>query len=218
MIKVIFIGSGAVAAEVCSYIEDINKIKSKEISILGFLDDNAENYKKHSSNYKFDSEYLGKIDDWSFSDNYHYVFGFANLEVRERLIKKLDLLSLNWLTIIHPSAQVSNSAIIEQGTVVYPNCVVGPNAKIGRFNLITSFSFVSHDCEVGDNNFLSTSGLSGNVKIGNNNFFGIRTTILPSIQIGSNNIFQAGMTIDKNVSDNETVYYRFKEKVSFIKS
>jgi acetyltransferase-like isoleucine patch superfamily enzyme len=64
---------------------------------------------------------------------------------------------------------------------------------------------------------MSTSGFSGNVKIGNNNFFGIRSTVLPSVTIGNDNTIQAGMTIDKNISDNETIYYRFKEKVSFIK-
>ena len=217
MIKVIFIGSGAVAAEVCSYIEDLNEKQIKQIEIVGFLDDSYDNYKKNSINYMFCSNYLGKITDWSFSNEYHYIFGFANLRVRASLIKKLDLVNINWLTIIHPTVQISKSAIIEKGTIIYPNCVIGPNVKIGRFNLITSFSFVSHDCILGENNFLSTSGLSGNVTIGSNNFFGIRSTVLPSVIIGSDNTIQAGMTLDKNISDNETIYYRFKEKISFIK-
>ena len=170
MIKVIFIGSGAVAAEVSSYIEDLNKVNNQQIIIAGFLDDSFDNYKKYASNYMFSSEYLGRITDWDFSDKYHYILGFANINARANLINKLDLLSINWLNIIHPTVQISNSAIIEKGTIIYPNCVIGPNVKIGRFNLITSFSFVSHDCILGENNFLSTSGLSGNVTIGNNNF------------------------------------------------
>jgi len=217
MIKVILIGSGAVAAEVCSYIEDLNKFNIQQIEIAGFLDDSYDNFKKNKSNYMYSSGYLGKIADWFFSNEYHYIFGFANLKARANLINKLDLEPINWLTIIHPTVQISKTAIIEKGTIVYPNCVIGPNVKIGRFNLITSFSFVSHDCILGDNNFLSTSGFSGNVRIGNNNFFGIRSTVLPSVVIGSDNTIQAGMTIDKNISDDETIYYRFKEKVSFIK-
>lgn len=217
MMKVIFIGSGAVAAEVCSYIEDLNKKNNQLIEIAGFLDDSFESYKKNAKNYLFSSEYLGKINDWSFSNEYYYIFGFANLKARAVLINKLNLISINWLTIIHPTVQISKSAIIEKGTIIYPNCVIGPNVKIGRFNLITSFSFISHDCIVGENNFLSTSGFSGNVSVGDNNFFGIRSTVLPSVIIGSDNTIQAGMTIDKNISDNETIYYRFKEKVSFIK-
>jgi acetyltransferase-like isoleucine patch superfamily enzyme len=218
MIKVIFIGSGAVAAEVSSYIEDLNKINNQQIIIAGFLDDSFDNYKKYASNYMFSSEYLGRITDWDFSDKYHYILGFANINARANLINKLDLLSINWLNIIHPTVQISNSAIIEKGTIIYPNCVIGPNVKIGRFNLITSFSFVSHDCILGENNFLSTSGLSGNVTIGNNNFFGIRSTILPSVTIGNDNTIQAGMTIDKNIFNNETVFYRYKEKVTIIKT
>lgn len=217
MIKVIFIGSGAVAAEVCSYINDLNELKNQQIEIVGFLDDSQENYNNNEKKYMLGSPYLGKINDWNFSNEFHYIFGFANLKARTSLINKLDLLCINWLTIIHPSVQISKTAIIENGTIIYPYCVIGPNVKIGRFNLITSFSFVSHDCILGENNFLSTSGLAGNVKIGDNNFFGIRSTVLPSILIGSDNTIQAGMTIDKDITDNETIYYRFKEKVSFIK-
>lgn len=218
MKSAIIIGSGAVAAELCSYIHDINKITGHVIEIFGFLDDNEDNFKKNAIRYHFTQPYLGKINDWEFKDEHFYIFGFANLSDRARLINKLTKYPIRWLTIVHPSTQLAQTSIIGEGTVIYPNCVIGPNVKIGRFNLITSFSFISHDCEVGDNNFLSTSGLSGNVYVGDNNFFGIRSTIIPSIKIGSQNTIQAGMTIDKDIADNETVFYRFKEKVSIIKS
>ena len=42
--------------------------------------------------------------------------------------------------------------------------------------------------------------------------------MLPSVIIGSDNTIQAGMTIDKNISDNETVFYRFKEKIYIVKN
>lgn len=219
MKPIIFIGSGAVAAEVISYLEDIhNQNPEKTFEIKGFLNDNEEDFYIKKEKYEFYGAFLGKVTDHKFSSEYSYIFGFASPEGKANIAKNLDVNNLDFPNIIHPSVVISKSAKIGKGNIIYPNSVVGPNVSIGNFNLATSYSFISHDCIIGNNNFLSTAGLSGNVIIGDTNFFGIRSTVIPSVKIGSHNTIQAGMVIDKNVSDNETVFYRFKEKLSIIKT
>nr|WP_199156623.1 acetyltransferase [Pedobacter sp. ASV2] len=219
MKPIIFIGSGAVASEVISYLEDIEKQNSEEkFEIYGFLNDNEEDFKLKSEKYGFETLYLGTILQHKFSSEFNYIFGFADPNGKNKILDKLNITKLSFPNIIHPSAVISKSAKLGIGNIIYPNTVIGPNCKIGNFNLITSYSFISHDCEIGSYNFLSTAGLAGNVKVGNNNFFGIRSTIIPSVVIGDYNLIQAGMVIDKNVTNNETVFYRFKEKISIIKT
>ncbi|KAA0126172.1 acetyltransferase [Chryseobacterium sp. SN22] len=219
MKPIIFIGIGAVASEIISYLEDIqNQDQSAGFEIYGFLDDDADSFNVKSEKYGFKEPFLGSVADHRFSDQYSYIFGFSNPSSKENVIRKLDIEKLNFPTIIHPSVILSKSAKLGKGNIIYPNSVIGPNCKIGNFNLITSYSFISHDCEIGDYNFFSTAGLAGNVNVGNKNFFGIRSTVIPSVTIGSENTIQAGMVIDKNVSDHETVFYRFKEKVTIIRS
>jgi len=87
------------------------------------------------------------------------------------------------------------------------------NTEIGNHNLITSYSFISHDCKIGNGNFFSTAGLAGRITIGDNNFFGIRSTVIPHVSIGSSNVVQAGMIVDKSVKDNTTIFYRYKEQI-----
>lgn len=216
MINVVIIGSGAVAAEVCSYIVDINKTASEKISVNGFIDDSYENFKINVIKYKFSQPYLGTSDSYQFENENKFIFGFANIKSRINFLNKHISKQLSFITIIHPTALIAETATIGEGNIINPNCVIGPNATIGNNNILTSYSFISHDCNVGNNNFFSTSGLSGNVSVGDNNFFGVRVTVIPDVTIGNNNLIQAGMTIDKNVSDNETVFYRYKEKVSII--
>jgi acetyltransferase-like isoleucine patch superfamily enzyme len=55
--------------------------------------------------------------------------------------------------------------------------------------------------------------VSGFTKVGNNNMFGVNSATIPTIEIGDNNTIAAGMIITKTVKDNETHFYRFKEKV-----
>lgn len=216
MINVIIIGSGAVAAEVCSYIQDINKISSKKIKVIGFIDDIYENFKKNAIKYKFTEPYLGTSESYKLDDKCKFILGIANIKVRLNFLKKDIAKQMSFISIIHPTAVIAETSIIGEGNIINANCVIGPNATIGNFNILTSYSFISHDCNVGNNNFFSTSGLSGNVTVGDNNFFSIRVTVIPDVTIGSNNLIQAGMTIDKNVSDDETVFYRYKEKISII--
>jgi len=216
MKKVIIIGSGAVAAEVCSYLKDINKVLSEKVQILGFIDDNQEKFKINVLRYKFDQPYLGTSDSFQFKTDCQYIFGFANIQSRLKILSKVSHKKISFMTIIHPTAIIADSATIGDGNIVYPYCIIGPNVTIGDNNIFTSYSFISHDCQVGNNNFFSTSGLSGNVSVGDNNFFGIRNTVIPDVKIGSYNLIQAGMTIDKDILDNETIFYRFKEKVTII--
>jgi len=218
MKPIIFIGSGSVASEIISYLEDIqNQNPAMKFNIYGFLDDNEDSFKINSVKYGFPGDFLGAINAHQFSDDYSYVFGLGLPEIKTKIAQNFDLQKLDFPNIIHPSVVISKSAKLGKGNVIYPNSVVGPNVTIGNFNLVTSYSFISHDCTIGDCNFFSTAGLAGNVIVENTNFFGIRSTVIPSVKIGSNNTIQAGMIIDKNISDNETVFYRFKEKVVFIK-
>lgn len=219
MKKIIFIGSGAVASEVISYLEDIEKQNPEaKYHIHGFLNDNHEDFVIKSEKYGFDAPFLGSITEHHFSSEFNYIFGFADPNGKSKIIERLENSSdINFPNIIHPSVVISKTAKLGKGNVIYPNTVIGPNCIIANFNLVTSYSFISHDCEIGSYNFLSTAGLAGNVKIGEKNFFGIRSTVIPSVMIGSNNTIQAGMVLDKNVTDNETIFYRFKEKVSIIK-
>jgi bifunctional N-acetylglucosamine-1-phosphate-uridyltransferase/glucosamine-1-phosphate-acetyltransferase GlmU-like protein len=55
--------------------------------------------------------------------------------------------------------------------------------------------------------------LCGHTTVGDDNYMGIRATTVPEISIGDRNKIQAGMILDKNVGDDSTVFYRYKEKL-----
>ncbi len=216
MKKVILIGSGGVAAEVTTFIDCINSTAGERIDIVGIIDDSIDHYRINSGKYGFSYPYLGTTADHQFGQNELFVLALASIEARMTILKRSEAKGLIFMNVIHPSAQLSKFAKIGQGNLIYPNCVIGPNCEIGNHNILTSFSFISHDSTIGNNNFFATGGLSGNVRVGHNNYFGIRSVVLPGLTIGSHNVVQAGMVVDKNVTDHETVFYRYKEKVSII--
>jgi len=91
---------------------------------------------------------------------------------------------------------------------------IGPNVKIGDFTLVNSRCSLGHDTHLGKYNFICPNVcFSGFTTIGDENLFGINSATIPGIKVGNNNKIAAGMVLDKNVGNDEVVFYRFKEKV-----
>ena len=211
MKKVIILGAGGAGSELTFYIEDHNSKVGPDdkIKIVGYIDDSKNNWTK----YKYNSPLLCNIDSYTPGKDEEVLIAVIEIKSRKKLIE--TMLRKNALigSFIHHTVIKPNDLDIGIGSIIYPFCVIEKHAKIGNYNLLTTSSFISHDCVVGDNNFFSTAGIAGNVTIGNNNYFGIRSTVIPGVIIGNNNIIQAGMVLDKNVKDDTTVFYRYKEQI-----
>lgn len=216
MIHVIIIGAGGHSAELVDYINYSNKTRdiNNPILIKGLLDDNFQNY----LNYNFEAPFLGDISSHIIDENCYYLMGIANLTYRKKFVELFSAQGANFIGYVHPSASMSSTAKIGHGVVIAPNANLGPNSLIGDFSLINSRVSLGHDTKIGKFNFLSPNVcFSGFTEVGDDNLFGINSATIPGIKIGSRNKIMAGMTLDKNVGDDEVVFYRFKEKVNMIK-
>lgn len=214
MKKIVIIGTGAVAAELSSYIEDNNKNvdSQSQIDLLGYIDYDY-NIEKYWKKYNLQKPVLADIDTYNFENGIEVLIGISDIKFRNEIISKLKTKGVVFFQFIHHSVIIPNNIELGEGNIIYPFCIIGPNTKIGDFNMITSYSFISHDCVIGNSNFFSTAGIAGRVTIGDNNFFGIRSTVIPHITIGNENTIQAGMMVDKSIKDETTVFYRYKESI-----
>jgi len=212
MKKIIIIGTGAVAAELTCYIESNNSFLADKIILKGYID-YSENIDKYWRHYNLKMPVLGDIDTYDIIKDDCFIIGISDLNYRNKLINIMKSRGGKFINLIHPTAMVADTATLGEGNIINPYCIIGPKVRIGNFNLFTSQSVVSHDSVIGNNNFFATSLLCGHVKVENDNYFGIRSTVIPEINIGNCNIIQAGMIVDKNIKDNTTVFYRYKEQV-----
>jgi sugar O-acyltransferase (sialic acid O-acetyltransferase NeuD family) len=210
--KIVIVGSGAVAAEVTSYIEDGDFGSKENMVIKGYIDYNF-NKEKYWKRYNFAQEILGDVNSYRILEEDNFVVCISDISFRSKIIEILRKRGANFINIIHPTSLISKNIIIGQGNIIYPFCQIGPKAQMGDFNFMTHNTTISHDCIVGSNNFIGGDGLCGHVRLGNNNFLGVRSIVLPHVKIGNDNIIQAGMVVDKNIKDKTTIFYRFKEQI-----
>ncbi len=211
MKKIIIIGAGGHAAELRDYINHHNSSRPADrIEVLGFLDDDENNYR----HYGFSEPFLGGIENHNVNMNVYYLMGIANIAYRKKLVEKFELFGAKFIGLIHPTAIISPSCEIGEGTVISHNASVGAKACIGRFNMLNSRCTIGHDTEMGDYNFISPQvAISGNTKIGDNNLLGTNSCTIPNMIIGNNNKIAAGMIVYKHIGDNETVIFRHQERL-----
>lgn len=104
--------------------------------------------------------------------------------------------------LIHPSATVSESVSIGEGTVVVHRAIIQAKAKIGRHVIINTTSSIDHDCVIEDYAHVSPNcTLCGNVHVGEGTHIGAGATIIPNIKIGKWCKIGAGSVIINDVPD-----------------
>jgi UDP-3-O-[3-hydroxymyristoyl] glucosamine N-acyltransferase len=211
MRNVVILGAGGAASELTFYIEDYNAsdLNETKINIRGYIDYSDEFYKK----YKFQKPLLSDIDSYVPQMDEEVLIAIMDIKFRKKMITTLIEKGAKIGSFIHHSVIRPKDLKIGVGNIVFPYSILEKHSTIGNYNFLTTYCFISHDCVVGDNNFFSVAGIAGSVKVGNNNYFGIGSKVIPQITIGNNNTVQAGMIVDKDIENETTLFYRFKEKV-----
>ena len=214
MQKIIIIGAGGHSAEIDDYFQYAKKKNPDfKMEIKGFIDDNSQSYQQ----YDFTAPFLGGIKSHDIQPDCFYIMGIANLQYRRPITEIFLTKGALFTNFIHPDAYISASSSIGNGVVIAPGVNIGPKVVIGDFTLINSRSSMGHDTKVGRYNFICPNVcFSGFTIVGDGNLFGINSATIPGILVGNRNKIAAGMVLNKNVGDDEVIFYRFKEKVMAI--
>ena len=134
-------------------------------------------------------------------------FGIGDNKTRKKLFNNVMKSGFKVVSLIHPSAIISSSVIIDIGTVVMPNVVVNTNSKIGCGVILNTSSIIEHENIV--ENFVHISpnvALAGEVIIKENTHIGIGTSVIQKLTIGINCIIGAGSVVVKNIENNKLCF------------
>ena len=128
-----------------------------------------------------------------------FVIGIGNNLTRKTISEKFDV---NWVTLIHPSAQIAESASVGKGTVVMAGAVVNACAKMGSHCIINSGAIIEHDNVLEDFVHISPGvKLGGTVKVGKGSHIGIGATVINNIEISGGTVVGAGAVVVRNITE-----------------
>jgi len=179
--KIAIIGAGG-HASVCS---DILELEKKKPTFIVVSKKNEISTLKRIKYKLTDREFISqfKPDDVDLINGIGIVPG-KNRFLRKEIYERYSKLKYDFLTLIHPSATISNTAKIYKGAQIMAGSIVQCNVTIEKNVIINSGSIIEHDCYIGENSHIAPgSTLCGNVKINKNVFLPAGSIIKPNITI-----------------------------------
>lgn len=129
--------------------------------------------------------------------------------IRKMIVERLraNNSAIEFATAIHPSAVISPSAKIGEGTVVMAGAVVNADAVIGNHCIVNTGATVDHDCVVEDYCHVAPgANVSGGTHIGEGTWIGVGACVIQCLNIGKWSFIGAGSVVVKDVSDGVVAY------------
>jgi acetyltransferase EpsM len=130
------------------------------------------------------------------------LLGLGDNLIRRDLFERLKARGCLFPRLIAPSAVVSVSALIEEGTVVFARAVIQTGAHVGANAVINTAAVVEHDCRIHDHVQLAPAvALSGNVTVGEGTLLGTGVCVNKGVNIGEYCLVSPGLPVLKDVPD-----------------
>lgn len=128
-----------------------------------------------------------------------FVIGIGNNTVRKTIAEQYNV---NWVSMIHPSAQIAIDVRIGKGTIVMANSVINACTTIGNHCIINTGAIVEHDNVIENYVHISPNvALGGTVRIGSLTHMGISATVKNDIEICSDCTIGAGAVVVKSIKE-----------------
>ena len=80
----------------------------------------------------------------------YFIPAFGNDEFRLEWVEKLEKHGAILATLIHPSAYISPTSIINHGTVILPHAIINTDVVVGKGCIINCGAMVDHGCVIED--------------------------------------------------------------------
>ena len=202
------LGTSGFSAEVTQYIED-NKMSNKNsLNIKGYFDINNNDYEKYGYKYP----YLGSEKEYEFTNKVNFVIPIADNKIRKSLHLLFKSLGHRFPNVIHHSCFVSNQAKICESSILCPFVAITSNAIIGSNFQANIYSYIAHDCIIGDNvTFAPSVKCNGNVIIEDDVYIGTGVVIHQGkpnrpLKIGKGAVIAAGSVVTRSIPEGMTVF------------
>lgn len=156
--------------------------------------------------------YLGtdEVIDGFSPDEVELVIGIGTINVatcRKDLFEKFKNKGYIFTNVIHPSATLSPSVCLGEGTQIMAGAIVQMNVKLSDNIIINTGAIVDHDCNVESHVHIAPGvTLSGGVYVGESCHIGVGVTVIQEIAIGDNTLIGAGSVVVTDIASNKKAY------------
>jgi len=148
---------------------------------------------------------IGQANDF-FPDYSHAIVAVGESKRRLEWLDMLAACGYCLPVLVHPTAWVSPSVSLGEGTVVMANATVQADAILKRGCIVNTACIVEHDCRIGEGvHICPGAALGGDVTVGDRSWLGIGCSVIQGIRMGSGVMVGAGAAVVTDIADGLTV-------------
>jgi acetyltransferase EpsM len=193
--RVILIGAGRFAEEITDLAADAGVIVAAWI----------EGLEPARADAAHDPPIVWLDDLAAFEPGLHLVPAIGTVR-RRGLVERLLAEGRAFATVVHPSAVVSRSAVLEPGCVVFPNVVVGARTHVGAGTIVNRGALIGHHVTIGAGSFVGPGAIvGGGAILGEQVHVGIGAVVRDDRRVGDRAVIGAGAVAVADVEADSTV-------------
>lgn len=200
--RVLVIGGSGHGSVIASCIKDnIAHNPSYELDFAGYVND----FETIIDGYPV----MGRTSDISrlASDGYYFAWGIHLIAKNRETIEAYCRISVpkdKLVTIIHHTAFIAESVVIEPGCFIMCNSYIGPRTYVGEGTMIKANTCIGHDVKIGRLCHVAMGATVGSYsEIGECSDVAIGATVLDKCKIGNCSMAGAGCVLTTDIPNNQ---------------
>ncbi len=183
----------------------LDVLRRQNVPVAGIVDD----YPAQGDRYIHDVPiYASQLVLSSYApESIRWIIAIGNNQIRQSIAEKLSGQGYEFITAVHPSAQIALGVTIAPGTVVMANAVLNTDTQVGHHTIINTGATIDHDCVIGDYAHIAPGcSLCGQVVVGPGALLGVGTKVKPAMKIGAWTTCGAGSIVVESLPSNVVAY------------
>jgi sugar O-acyltransferase (sialic acid O-acetyltransferase NeuD family) len=204
MFDIIIVGAGGFGREVRQWARQL--LVGPNYHFRGFIDDDPD-----IDESILGSRVLGSIrsskNQYDIQNSDRFIYAIGNVDNKRSIVEGLQQRGAKFISLIHPTAVIAETATLGEGVVVCPFALVSDRAVISDFAMINFYASCAHDTQVGKYAILSPyATLNGYVELEDEVFLGTHATVTASCKIGCRTKISANSLAMADIPSNSIVF------------
>lgn len=199
--RIFIVGAGGFGREVLHWAR--HTWPEHVAKIAGFLSADPNKLDGHAKTLPI----LGSPVDFAPKPTDGLLLAIGIQRVRRQVAEQLAARGARFLTLVHTTAIVAQTAEIGTGSIICPYAIVSDGVRLGRFVLLNYHSSLGHDAAAGDFAVFSPyATLGGQARVEADVFLGLHASVGPERTVAAESIVAAGSCVLADTGPGSIVY------------
>lgn len=180
MYEIVIIGAGGFGREVYQWAKAT--FPATDYRFKGFLSNNPTDL----DGFNLDIGVIGSDDSYVVQENDRFLLAIGSIPVKKRIAEHFKTKGACFLTLVHPTALVADTATLGEGVILCPFSTVSDHAVIEDFAALNLYASCGHDAHIGRYGVLSPyATLNGFAYLEEGVFLGTHATVVAKRRVGA---------------------------------